>query len=88
MGIRRRAGPISAEGDLFGGISGKRHCIESDIPDNSLAVMPHIFVGYDGKVLLSELDTLGGISLPWHGMRLSRSADSNLSQPLGRSMRR
>ena len=45
-----------------------------DIPDNSLAVMrddskvPHIFVGYDDKVFLSELDSLGAISLPWHGM--------------------
>jgi hypothetical protein len=51
-----------------------------DIPDDSLAVMrddskvPHIFVGYDGKVFLSELDTLGSISLPWHGVRLSQSA--------------
>jgi hypothetical protein len=50
------------------------------IPDNSLEVMrddskvPHIFVGYDGKVFLSELDTLGSISLPWHGMRLSQSS--------------
>jgi hypothetical protein len=49
------------------------------IPDNSLAVMrddskgPHIFVGYDGKVFLSELGTLGSIWDPWHSVRLSES---------------
>ena len=43
------------------------------IPDNSLEVMrtdesdvPHIFVGYDGKVFLSERGGFGSISLLWH----------------------
>jgi hypothetical protein len=59
-----------------------------DIPDNSLEVMrddsgvPHIFVGYDGKVFLSERGTLGSISLPWHGVKLPESAVQGLPKRL------
>jgi hypothetical protein len=47
--------------------------------DNSLEVMrdddgcPHIFVGYDGHVFLSEKDSEGTISLPWHRLQLRES---------------
>ena len=51
------------------------------IPDNSLEVMrvdesdlPHIFVGYDGKVFLAERGGFGTITLPWHGLALEESA--------------
>jgi hypothetical protein len=59
-----------------------------DIPDNSLAVMrddsgvPQIFVGYDGKIFLSERGTLGSITLPWHGTRLPQSAVQGLPKRL------
>lgn len=43
------------------------------IPDNSLEILreddsdvPHVFVGYDGKVFLWERGALGSISLLWH----------------------
>ena len=46
------------------------------IVDNSLALMrddsniPHIFVGYDGHVFLSQSNVLGAIAFPWHGLTL------------------
>jgi hypothetical protein len=59
------------------------------IPDNSLEVMradesdvPHIFVGYDGRVFLWERGGFGSISLPWHGLRLRESAVQCLSRCL------
>jgi len=54
------------------------------IPDNSLAVMrddstvPHIFVGYDGRIFLTENGSTGGIALPWHGLTLRESAVQRL----------
>jgi hypothetical protein len=59
-----------------------------DIADNSLAVMrddssvPHIFVGYDGKIFLSERGVVGSITLPWHGTRLPQSAVQGLPKRL------
>jgi hypothetical protein len=50
-----------------------------NISDNSLTVMrddaeiPHIFVGYDGKVFLSQSDKIGKITLPWHQITLRES---------------
>jgi len=49
------------------------------IPDNSLPLMrddsdvPHIFVGYDGHVFLSQASALGSITLPWHGIELKEA---------------
>jgi hypothetical protein len=49
------------------------------VADNSLALMrddsdiPHIFVGYDGHVFLSQGNLLGSITLPWHKLRLKES---------------
>ncbi len=55
------------------------------IPDNSLDVMradesdvPHIFVGYDGRVFLSQRGCFGSISLMWHGLTLRESAVQRL----------
>jgi hypothetical protein len=55
------------------------------IPDNSLEVMredesdvPYIFIGFDGKVFLSERGGFGSISLPWHGLTLRESAVQRL----------
>jgi len=59
------------------------------IPDNSLEVMradesdvPHIFVGFDGRVFLSEHGRLGSISLLWHGLTLRESAVQRLPRLL------
>src|SRR5271156_5103148 len=59
------------------------------IPDNSLEVMrvdesdvAHIFVGYDGKVFLSERGGFGGITLMWHGLTLRESAVQRLPRYL------
>lgn len=58
------------------------------ILDNSLelvrddSTVPHIFVGYDGRVFLSERGSLGAISLPWHQKRLSESAVQCIPRPL------
>jgi hypothetical protein len=52
------------------------HYSAFEIADNSLALMrddsniPHIFVGYDGHVFLSQSNVLGAIALPWHGLKL------------------
>lgn len=49
------------------------------IADNSLALMrddsrvPHIFVGYDGHVFLSEENIPGAIALPWHHLALKEA---------------
>jgi hypothetical protein len=49
------------------------------IADNSLGLMrddskiPHIFVGYDGHVFLSQANVLGAITLPWHGLKLEET---------------
>jgi hypothetical protein len=49
------------------------------IADNSLALMrddsniPHIFVGYDGHVFLSQSNILGAIALPWHVLKLKEN---------------
>ena len=49
------------------------------IADNSLALMrddsniPHIFVGYDGHVFLSQSNVLGAIAVPWHGLKLKEN---------------
>jgi hypothetical protein len=49
------------------------------IADNSLALMrddshvPHIFVGYDGHVFLSQANVLGSITLPWHQRKLKET---------------
>jgi hypothetical protein len=49
------------------------------IADNSLALMrddsgvPHIFVGYDGHVFLSQGNVLGSITLPWHKIKLNEA---------------
>jgi len=49
------------------------------IADNSLALMrddsniPHIFVGYDGHVFLSQSNVLGAIAVPWHGLKLQEN---------------
>ena len=59
------------------------------IPDNSLEVMradesdvPHIFVGYDGKIFLSERGGFGSISLLWHELTLRESAVQRLPRYL------
>lgn len=59
------------------------------IPDNSLEVMraedsdvPHIFVGFDGKVFLSERGGCGSITLAWHGVTLRESAVQGLPRYL------
>jgi len=49
------------------------------IADNSLALMrddsniPHIFIGYDGHVFLSQSNVLGAIDVPWHGLKLEEN---------------
>jgi hypothetical protein len=49
------------------------------ISDNSLALMrddsdvPHIFVGYDGHVFLSQSNVLGSIALRWHRLKLKEA---------------
>ena len=49
------------------------------IVDNSLALIrddsdvPHIFVGYDGQVFLSQANVLGCITLPWHQVKLTEA---------------
>ena len=55
------------------------------IPDNSLDVMredesdvPYVFVGFDGKIFLSERGGFGSISLRWHGLTLRESAVQRL----------
>ena len=55
------------------------------IPDNSFEVMrtdesdvTQIFVGYDGRVFLSERGAFGSISLKWHGLTLRESAVQRL----------
>jgi hypothetical protein len=59
------------------------------ISDNSLEVMradesdvPFIFVGYDGRVFLSEHGGFGSISLLWHGVKLQESAVQALPRRL------
>jgi hypothetical protein len=58
------------------------------IADNSLALMrddsgvPHVFVGYDGHVCLSQANVLGSITLPWHGLQLKETDVQALPQRL------
>jgi hypothetical protein len=55
------------------------HYAAFGIADNSLTLMrddsniPHIFVGYDGHVFLSQSNVLGAIAVPWHGLELKEN---------------
>jgi hypothetical protein len=58
------------------------------IPDNSLELMrddsacPHIFVGFDGSVKLSEAGQQGSIALWWHGIRIKEESIQQLPRVL------
>jgi hypothetical protein len=58
------------------------------IPDNSLALIrddsavPHIFIGFDGHVFLSQNNETGGIPLPWHPLVLLESKVQMLSKAM------
>jgi hypothetical protein len=37
------------------------------------ANIPHIFVGYDGHVFLSQSNVPGAIAVPWHELKLTEN---------------